>query len=448
VQTTASLSNALTTKPSRKFTRTPAPRSDVIGVDSGIRYQRITGFGAAMTDSSAWLLYDELTPAARQAALSALFGAQGIHLSFVRIPMGASDFTATGVPYTYDDMPAGQTDPSLASFSIAHDQPYIIPALQEMLQVNPSVVTIASPWTAPPWMKANDAYNDEALAGTVMPQYYSALAQYDVKFIQDYEAEGIPIDELTMMNEPRSLSAWPGTALLPSDAIPFLGQDLEPALQAAGLHPQIYGLDDTELSDAQTLLQSPIANDLAGTAFHCYKGMEAMSALHAEFPGKEILLSECSPGMIPYPAGEVAIDATRNWAGAVQLWNLALDPSGGPVQPPNYGCGICTGVITVDEQTHSASYGLNYYQLGQVSRYVQPGAVRIFSNRTVADLAGPTGWGVTRGVDNVAFLNPDGSKVLVVSNNSSTPIPVAVEWQRQYLNWTLAAGAMVTFGWH
>jgi glucosylceramidase len=268
-----------------------------------------------------------------------------------------------------------------------------------------------------------------------------------VKFIQAYQAQGIPIDDITMMDEPHTLSPWPGTALMVSDQIPFLAQNLAPALAAAGLTPHIYGLDDTEIADAQTMLQSPAAPDITGSAFHCYQGMGQMSTLHYEFPTKDIIENECSPGITPYSTGEVAIDATRNWASSVQLWNLALDPDGGPVQPPNYGCGGCTGIVAVDENTHATTYGLNYYQLGQVSKYVQPGAVRIDTNRAVADYADATGYGVTPGVDNVAFQNPDGSKVLVATNNSPAAVKVAVDWHGQYLNWTLWPGAMVTFTW-
>jgi O-glycosyl hydrolase len=178
IQTTANLSNALTVKPDRTLQKYAAAGSAVITVNANVRYQKITGFGAAMTDSSAWLLQDELTPAARQSTMNALFSPAGIHLNSVRIPMGASDFTADGQAYTYDDMPAGQTDPTMANFSVAHDEAYIIPALQEMLAVNPGMVTLANPWTAPPWMKANQAYDNMKLAGVVNPDDYPALAQY------------------------------------------------------------------------------------------------------------------------------------------------------------------------------------------------------------------------------------------------------------------------------
>jgi O-glycosyl hydrolase len=257
----------------------------------------------------------------------------------------------------------------------------------------------------------------------------------------------VPIDAITPMNEPRSLAAWPGAAFLPADQIGWLTGDLAPALAAAGLDPEIYGLDDTSATDAATLLDSPAAPLLSGIAFHCYQGMDQLTALHDADPTEPIILDECSPGIIPYSAAEVAIDATRNWAKAVALWNLALDPTGGPVQPPDHGCGGCSGVITVSESTHTASFGLNYFQFGQISRYVSSGAVRIASTRPVADFASPAGYGVTAGLDDVAFQNPNGSTVLVAYDNARTPVRMAIVWDGRSLTYRVPARATVTFIW-
>ncbi len=132
----------------------------------------------------------------------------------------------------------------------------------------------------------------------------------------------------------------------------------------------------------------------------------------------------------------------------IVLWNLALDPSGGPVQPPNSGCHGCTGLLKVSERTHRFSYSNNYYQLGQLSKFVQRGAVRIRSDRWVSefkDVAGP--YGVTTGLDNVAFLDPNGTRVLIAYNNSPQGLRFAVSWHGRSFAYTLAAGATVTFTW-
>jgi glucosylceramidase len=447
--TTRDLRYALSGMPSTRFQdrRPPLP---LIRVDSTVRYQQVSGFGAAMTDSSAWLLYVELSPSARGKVMQNLFGPAGIRLNFVRIPMGASDFSATGVPYSYDDLPAGQTDPLLQNFSIAHDDAYVIPALRAMLQINPSILTLANPWSAPPWMKVNGAFDNSLGQGGLLPAYYKPFANYFVRFIQAYAADGVRIDAITPQNEPTGAAPFPGMQLDEPAEETFISQYLVPALTEAGLHPRIYGHDNggTGLPYARALLSGPARGALSGIAWHCYGGLHFMSALHQEFPSVEQLVSECSPGIIPHAPVEVAIDATRNWASAVALWNLALDPAGGPVQPPNWGCNGCTGLVTVSEQTHKATYRLDYYQFGQVSKFVQPGAVRIASPRFVSDYRTDTGaYGVTPGLDNVAFLNPNGTKVVVVYNNSPVRRSFAIAWHGKYISYTLARFATVTFQW-
>jgi glucosylceramidase len=443
-QTTANLKDALTSKRPREWLPTPVSGSQVIAVNGKIRYQTITGFGAAMTDSSAYLLEDQLTPAAHTIAMQALFGQSGIDLNFVRIPMGASDFSATGVPYTYDDLPPGATDPTMADFSIAHDDAYIIPALQAMLAENSNIVTYANPWTPPPWMKANGLYGNAGAAGKVLAQFYPALAQYFVKFIQDYAAAGVPIDDISLQNEPHTAADWPSAAFLAPDEVQFLTQNLVPALQAAGLAPHIYGLEEAaNATDEQTLFAGPAAPYLSGVGFHCYGGMSGFTTFHDAFPTVPIAVTECSPGIINYSAAEVAIDATRNWASVATLWNLALDTTGGPVEPPDSGCRGCTGVIRVNDTTHQAWYGLNYFEFGQISKFVMPGAVRIDSTRLVADY----GKTVTPGVDDVAFINPNGTKVLVAYNSAPTAVSLSIEWRRKYLHYVIKPGATVTFTW-
>lgn len=435
------------------------PHGRLIDVNDAIHEQRITGFGAAMTDSSAWLLYDELPPQTRAVVMEALFGPSGIRLDWVRAPMGGSDFTIDGVPYTYDDLEPGMTDPLLADFAISHDQAYIIPALQEVLKVNPATKIIANPWTAPSWMKANAAADNYQNLGALLPADYQAFAEYFVKFIEAYAANGIPIAAITPANEPSEASVFPAMELDADPETTFIEQYLAPALSAAGLQTPIYGLDEGGfLSYAQALLGGPAREFLSGLAWHCYGGMDLMGLVHSEFPTVDQVVSECSPGIIPYAPIEVAIDGVRNWASSIALWNLALDPAGGPVEPPNTGCPRCTGLVTISEQTHTASYGLNYYQFGQVSRFVEPGAVRIASTRLVADFrAQPAAYGiapgpgyrygVTSGLDDAAFLNPDGSRVLVVYNNSGARRAFAARWHQMYLSESLPGRAAVTFEW-
>lgn len=373
--TTADLHAALSPEPPLAFGALYSAMA-TIHVSDGVQYQGIRGFGAAMTDSSAWLLYDELTPGGRQAAMRALFGRCGIGLDYVRVPIGASDFTATGVPYSYDDMPSGESDPALTRFSIAHDEPYVLPALRAMLALNPSVEILASPWSAPGWMKANDALDNVAYQGSLLPQSYQAYANYLVRFIQAYAAAGVPVADITPENEAGTPTQYPSMTL---DEDTFLTDYLAPTLQRAGLPTAVYALDGSGYAGASEMLSGPVRDSIAGVAWHCYAGLEQMSALHAIDPAASLIMDECSPGVVSYPTSETVIASVRNYAEAVELWNLALDPAGGPKQQVP-GCLNCSGVLTVSDRTRSATLNLNYYQLGQASKFVQRGAVRIASD--------------------------------------------------------------------
>ena len=235
----------------------------------------------------------------------------------------------------------------------------------------------------------------------------------------------------------------------PSEA-QWITQNLEPSLQAAGLHPRVYGGDEGWglPSYPSALLSSQAAGALAGIAWHCYGGLPtAMSAGHAQAPGADQIVTECSKGIVPYPVPEVLIGSLRNWASVVTLWNLALDPAGGPVQPPNYGCPHCTGDVTINESTQTVSFRLSYFQMGQVSAFVQPGAVHVGSNSFVSYQTNPHHNPASPGLDDVAFVNPDGTRVLVAYNNSNSPIRFGVSWNGRGFRYSLPAKATVTFSW-
>ncbi len=420
-----------------------------IRVDPSIRYQQVQSFGAAMTDSSAWLIGTKLPRRQRGAVMQDLFSTRsGIGLRFLRVPVGASDFTVTGHPYTYDDLPAGRTDPSLTDFSIAHDLAYIIPTLRQAVAIDPRLELLATPWTAPPWMKANDSYGNPSANGLLDPGFYGSYAEYLVKFLQAYRAQGVRVGALTVQNEPDA-PTFPGGELPPQQEADFIGGYLEPALRRAGLGAtKLYGLDNgnRNLAYALQLLHGPAARQLAGIAWHCYGGLSGMSGLHGVAPGIDQIVSECSPGIIPYSPAEAIIDAVRNWASTAALWNVALSPAGGPVHHPNWSCRGCSGLLSVSEQRHTFSLGLGYYELGQVSKYVEPGAVRIGSTRLVRDFVDGNRNGVTPGVDDVAFRNPDGALVLVAHDNGPSS-RFRLSFKQRSLVYPLQSGETATFIW-
>ena len=420
-----------------------------ISVDESRSLQQMDGFGVGMTDSSAWLIGKAANPDQRAALMSNLFDpSNGIGVSFVRVPMAASDFSATPpdypAPYSYDDMPAGSTDSSLSGFSISHDTAYIIPLLQQAAQLNPNLKLLATPWSPPAWMKTNGSmlgtYNGNQ--GTLSSSAYAPLANYFVKFIQAYQANGLPIYAITPQNEPtNSPSDFPGMVLQPSDEANFIQNYLGPALANAKLQPKIlagdlsYGFNsytDTVLSNGGA---SPY---IAGTAWHCYQGdPSVMTQEHDAYPGKDVYDTECSTGsagIAPVNASEYIIRGSQNWAKASVLWNIALDPNSGPVV--GTGCTGCTGLVSIDESTGNITYLDNYYQLGQASKFVAPGAYHIASNTFGAG-----------SVEDVAFKNPDGSKALLAYNSSSSSQTFKVLWGNEAFTYTLPAGATATFTW-
>jgi glucosylceramidase len=447
------MGQALTRLPDTAFGGVVAAGVPVIHVNDALRYQRIRGVGAAMTDSSAWLIHNRLAVAARDALMDDLFGPSGLRLNFIRLPMGGSDFTALRRPYSYDDLPAGRTDPALKHFSVAHDAAYTIPLLRQALALNPQAMVLANPWSAPAWMKANGRLDNRNHSGGLLRGDYMPLARYFVRFIRDYARAGIHIDAVTPQNEPGNPTLYPGMDFSEPAESGWITNDLRPALTAAGLRTEIYGYDfgwsTSSAVFARSLTRSPAARWLTGTASHCYFGSPSlMSSLHRMNPRLDQIVSECSPGITPFSTSELLISSMRNWASTVALWNLALDRSGGPVQLPNPGCPHCTGVVTVNKVAHTFMPTLDYFQLGQLSRFVDPGAVRVASEHFVryrylnrgTDIATP-------GLDDVAFLNPDGSKVLLVYNDSKVASAFALESRGRTLTEEIAPKMTETLIW-
>ncbi len=407
------------------------------------------GFGASLTDSSATEIWNSFDVAGRRALIRELFDAKtGIGLSFVRQPMGASDFSATG-NYSYDDGAAGQTDPSLKNFSIAHDLTAIVPLLKIALGANPALHVLSEPWSPPAWMKTNLSMN----AGTLNQAYAPSLAQYFVKYIQAYQAQGIPIYAVAVQNEPENPSDpnafvnYPSMHMEAKDEAAFIGSSLGPALASAGLGKvKILAFEHNWdiASYAQAVLANATAsNYIAGSAFHCYGGNEsAQSTVKAAYPAKDIWFTECSgtagssfAGDLAWNAEHLLIGATRNWARSVVLWNIALDQNSGP---HNGGCTNCRGLLTIDTSKSPAQITRNveYYVLGHLAKFVQPGALRIDSS----DNSGGA-------IKHVAFRNPDGTLVLLVLNAGQNASSFAVNAAGRSFADTLPAGAVATYVW-
>ena len=448
--TTADQANLLTPQPPEALGAAD-PALPTIAVDPNGTRQPVEGFGASITESAAHVIS---TSSSRDAIMRALFHrTDGIGLSYLRQPMGASDFVV-GSAYTYDDMAPGQADLDLTRFSIDRDRREILPLLRQAKDLNPDLKILAVPWSPPAWMKTTGSLVGGQLKDD--DQVYRAYAQYFIRFLKDYADAGVPVDTISVQNEPqnRHPKGYPGTDLRPQQEarlIALLGQALVDAHLPTrilaydhnwALHP-----DDQDPADppdpnyARTVLSDPRARPfIAGVAYHCYFGdPSAQSALHQDFSDVPIYFTECSGVRSAQPANtfrdtlrwqtrNLVIGAVRNWARTAITWNLALDPSGGPHVG---GCDTCTGVVTVDggQFTRNAEYAL----LGHASKFVRKDAVRVDST-------------VPGSLANVAFRNPDGTVVLVVLNDTDAgSARFTVRTGGSAFSATLPAGAVATF---
>jgi glucosylceramidase len=417
-------------------------------------YQPIEGFGAATTDTAMYNLVEIAKvkqPTQFTQAVSDLFTRQGkgIGLSFLRNPMGASDLARN--IYSFDDNTAngGAADPTLANFSIAHDQTDIIPFLLLAKQANPQIKIMANPWSPPGWMKTSNNMIGGSLLAT-LTTVYDSFAQYFVKYIQAYQSAGINIDYISLQNEPLNVpSNYPGMCMpatststdcvSQTDQQTALFQHVLPALTNAGLTTKVLVYDHNwDRGDYPQNVLSNQANlsQIAGVAWHGYGGTPGvMTPIRNMFPSLGAYETEHS-GFVTN-ADQASIDFPeiiqnmRNWARAFVKWSLSVDENQGP---HTGGCGTCSPIALVNSTTGDITYSIEYYTLGHFSKYVLPGANRVYSSNA-------------QGIVTAAFVNPATDKVLVVYNTSATTQTFEVVWSSQSFTYTLPALAAATFTW-
>lgn len=409
-----------------------------IDVNDMEQYQSMEGFGFALTGGSAELLM-RMDPAQRTALLKQLFAPEGdgIHVSYLRVSIGSSDMNDH--PYTYDEMPPGQTDPGLTHFSLGVDRQTVIPVLKEILRIDPRMMILGSPWSAPAWMKTNDKLK----GGHLKPENYGVYARYFVRYIDAMRAEGISLSAVTVQNEPLNPKNTPSMVMFAGEEDNFIAEDLGPAFATAGIHTgiQVYDHNADVPSYPLSILADPRANKyVEGSAFHLYGGTaDALTCVHNLYPRKDVFLTEQSitepPGApaldIAEPVTRVLIGATRNWSRNALLWNLAANPQAGP-HTSDGGCTSCWGALTLDG--NQVTKNLAYYALAHFSKFVPPGSLRVGSTE-LEQLA------------TVAFLTPQGKVVLVVSNTGNFPARFAIRYHGSAANTTVPAESVATYVW-
>jgi glucosylceramidase len=430
----------------RKLAPMPAPPAqgraagnEAVRIDTSKRFQKMHGFGAAITDASAQLL-SALPPMRRRAIMTELFSRRnnGLGLSFTRLTVGASDFSTSD--YSYDDTPGNAPDPGLRHFSIARAKTYVLPRTREALAINPDLLVMISPWSAPAWMKTTRSL----IKGQLVPEYYPAFADYLARTVEAFGREGVPVSMITIQNEPDfEPGDYPGMRVNSPDRAVIIGRYVGPTFRARGLKTQIldydHNWDDPEMP--LTVLNDPVARRyVSGVAWHCYEGdVPAQSPVHDAYPDKDAWLTECSGGewspkyaeVLAWMTDKLIIGAANNWARGTLLWNLALDPAHGP---HTGGCADCRGVITIDPGTGAITRNVEYYVLGHASRFVVPGAYRVSTVKRGDD------------VEAAAFINPDGSRVAILHRTSGTgPVTIALDGERYAV--ALPVGAVATLRW-
>ena len=439
--TTAGHTRALAPSAPARFAGRASARPQIV-VDDTQRFQEIVGFGASLTDSSAWLIQHMLDARQRDALLKELFGREGngLGLSFSRLTIGASDFSRHH--YSLNDTPDGTPDPDLKHFSIDQNRGDVIPVARAMLAINPQLKIMASPWSAPGWMKDSNSL----IQGRLLPQYYDAFSRYLLRYVDAYAAEGIPIFALTVQNEPDyEPKDYPGMRLNAPARARLIGDHLGPMIARRGSGPLIFDWDHNwdKPEEPMGVLSDPVAgNYVDAVAWHCYGGdVAAQSPVHDAFPDKDAYMTECSggdwepvrSGGLPLQMKNIIIRSMRHWARGALFWNLALDENNGPYAG---GCHTCRGVVTIDSRTGEITRTDEYYALAHASRLVRPGAHRIASSGPTDDL------------DNVAFRNADdGSLVLLVSNSAMQPRRFSVAHGERRFAYTLPARSVATFVW-
>lgn len=406
-------------------------------VNPEVTYQKMDGFGYTLTGGSA-LHINNMNTNKRQNLLKELFkwDTNNIGVSYLRVSIGASDLDE--MPFSYNDLPNGETDINQTKFSIQKDKENLIPVLKEILAINPNIKIMGSPWSPPTWMKTNKSF----IGGSLKEEYYASYAKYFVKYIKAMASEGINIDAITVQNEPLHDGNNPSLFMNANDQAKFIKNHLGPTFESEGITTKIIIYDhNADRTDYPiSILDDPEANKyIDGSAFHLYGGsIEALNNVHNKHPNKNLYFTEQWVGVnskfednLKWHVRELIVGASRNWCKTVLEWNLAANSNLKP--HTDGGCTECLGALTIDGDT--VKKNVAYYIVAHASKYVRPDSFRIQTN-TSSDLP------------NVAFKTPSGKIIVIVLNNSSSDKAFNLKTPSESISTSLNAGAVATFIWN
>ena len=390
----------------------------VIEINEKKTFQPVDGFGFTLTGGSAMLI-NRMNDAAKQSLLQELFSKEenSIGISYLRISIGASDLDSC--VFSYDDLPKGETDESLFTFSISKDADNLIPLLKAIIKINPTIKIMGSPWSPPTWMKDNG----RSKGGHLLLKYYDAYARYFLKYILEMKKQGISIDAITLQNEPEHGGNNPSMLMTATEQANFVANHLGPLFQKNNIGTKIivwdHNCDHPEYPIA-VLNNSMAKKYIDGSAFHLYDGdISALTEVKNVHPDKKLYFTEQWTGSKGTFDGDfiwheknVIIGSMKNWSSVALEWNLANDPKFEPHTPG--GCTECKGALTIDGS--SIERNVAYYIIAQASKFVPAGSIRIESTSI-------------KGLENVAFLRPDGKLVLIMLNEKVSEVEFVINFR-------------------
>ena len=405
----------------------------VITLDPSSTLQTMDGFGYCMTEGSAEVI-TTLNSYSQSLLLNELFNkSTGLGISALRISIGASDLSSSD--YSYDEVSG---DVNMANFSLAGpDLTYLIPILKKVLIINPDIKILATPWSAPQWMKSNTSWKGGNLNGTA----YQAYANYFVHYIKAMKDQGINIWAITPQNEPEYGGNDPSMTMTASEETNFINNNLGPALANGGFSTvKIIAYDHNCDDTTYPIFVCNNSTYVDGAAFHLYGGNISALTTVKNATNKNVYFTEQYTNTndnfssdFGWHLQNIIIGAANNWAKAILEWNIASNAALGPHTPG--GCSTCLGAVTINSSS-TYSRNLSYYIIGQISKFVLSGAVRIKSTSTSSSLLA------------TAYKNPDGSFAVVTYNSNSSSQLIKIVWNSQTFVYTVPASSAATFVWN
>lgn len=405
-----------------------------IDIDDSQKFQYVDGFGYTLTGGSVEVI-NRLSPSKRKALLNELFGndKNSISISYLRLSIGASDLDSH--VFSYDDLPEGQTDPSLSKFSLARDKD-LIAMLKEILAINPKIKIISAPWSAPVWMKDNG----KSKGGSLKPEFYDVYARYFVKYIQEMKKEGIVIDAVTPQNEPLHPGNNPSLYMPSDQQKDFIKKSLGPIFKSNNIKTKIVVYDhNCNKPEYVTNILSDLeaSQYIDGSAFHLYEGeISALGTVHAAFPDKNLYFTEQWTGAkgtfyedLNWHTKNVIIGSMRNWSKIALEWNVANDTQYKP--HTDGGCTECKGAITVSD-SENFTRNVAYYIIAHASKFIPADSRRIASTET-------------DNLSTAAFITPAGKKILVVQNGAKNEETFNIKYNGKTATVNLSGNSVATY---